>query len=157
MKICRTGHTIVAVCHGLCDANKALVLNRLVESLSCNGYIHLVADLHDCTGVDSSFVGTLMGLSQLLHSQEGHVVLNRIPKKVRRIMEDLGVMDAFTERSEELEEDLEMICINGDHFSMNDRMNLIKSAHEKLVAVDARNEERFSAFLSTLRQEMDQL
>lgn len=62
--------------------------NTLLES----GVNHLVLDLRDCVGMDSTFMGVLAGLCTRFHREAGGAVqVSHASEKIQRLMSTLGL------------------------------------------------------------------
>ncbi|MCC5842915.1 MAG: STAS domain-containing protein [Verrucomicrobia bacterium] len=62
--------------------------NALLES----GVRHLVLDLRDCIGMDSTFMGVLAGLCTRFHREaDGKVQVSHTSEKIQRLMSTLGL------------------------------------------------------------------
>lgn len=154
LEVARTGDNVLLRVLGLGNMNISLTLNDFVdESLQC-GYRHFALDLGDCLGMDSTFMGTVVGAARRIHESGGwHCMLN-VPKHCRDLLEMIGAAEFLVCKDNFPLAEVETEPLLPDRDSLR-RLRLIKQAHENLVAIDARNLERFGHFLAALETEMN--
>lgn len=122
----------------------------------------LVADLGGCTGMDSTFMGTLAGLAQRLMLQEGSLQIADPGEKNRRSLEDLG-LDHLMEidppnalwrgNLEQIRNDLVGTPALGSQ-SMDERARHVLDAHVTLSGTSEKNAEVFANVVETLGKKL---
>ncbi len=122
----------------------------------------LVVDLENCCGMDSTFMGTLMGLAARLAAQHsGSVHVAGVDQKNQRSLEDLGVdflveinppQAAWHENLTTIRESLERRSSSTP--SRTERSNHVLEAHQTLSDASAENAEKFSAVINMLEQDL---
>lgn len=141
---------LVKVC-GLGNMRLAMVLDDLCTLLSEKGSRQLALDLTDCSGMDSTFMGTLVSISANYAELGGWMCLVNVSAANRNLLEMLGVAKLVQTRESFPIDPLKVARL---HLPPTDdaarRLALIKKAHERLVAIDERNLEKFGAFLKML-------
>lgn len=130
--------------------------NALLES----GAHHLVLDLRDCIGMDSTFMGVLAGLCTRFHREaDGKVQVSNASEKIKRLMATLGLdrlLDAGDPPSaEELISRPEMLTeLDVAPQTPLASAETMLEAHENLVEVHADNALRFQDVLDYLREDI---
>ena len=84
-EVARSKNAIYVGVRGLGNLGNAPVFNEFAEKMIAEGWSRFVIDLEHCRGVDSTFMGTLLGISRSCTDQaaDGAVVL--APRGKRRL------------------------------------------------------------------------
>ncbi|MBC7979957.1 MAG: STAS domain-containing protein [Armatimonadetes bacterium] len=122
----------------------------------------LVIDLGDCTGMDSTFMGTLAGLSSKLSRKGGRMEVANPGEKNRNSLEDLGLdflmeiepKDAVWEDLEEKVRDFLKRKVAGMKAGTVLHTRHVLEAHEILVKANEGNKEKFSGLVKLLTEEV---
>lgn len=155
--ISRIEDAVVIVVVGLGNMFLAPTLQSFVESELKAGFRNFVIDLKECRGMDSTFMGTFIGLSNEVKKRFGWFCLVNISEENRCLLKMLGV--------------IHMVAIHDGDFPLTEgptttlyptndlyfRQKQIHSAHRLLVEADSGNYERFGAFVRALEEEMNDL
>ncbi|MEY5019049.1 MAG: hypothetical protein RLZ22_137 [Verrucomicrobiota bacterium] len=148
-------------CDGKGSFRNSPTMKAYAEERMGAGEKHLVVDLDACTGMDSTFMGTLAGMaSRLSAADDGGLQIAGADERNRRSLEDLG-LDFLME-------------INPPAAVWQDRLGAIRSelkpvgggavdphtggvhvldAHRKLSAINEKNKQAFSTVVSMLEKE----
>lgn len=120
----------------------------------------LVVDLEACTGMDSTFMGTLAGFAMKLAKRKGgRMEVVSASEKSERSLDDLGLSSLmeisrgegeFEDRVEELREALSEPKVIGS----TDRTQHVFDAHKTLCEADDDNNDKFSTVLDCLEAEL---
>lgn len=123
----------------------------------------LVVDLQECTGMDSTFMGTLAGMAARLSAMEGGVLQIAEPgERNRRSLEDLGLdflmeidppAAAWRGRVEGIRKELKPPQAPGSLDSLQ-RTRHVLEAHQTLSDVNHRNAREFSKVIDVLEHEL---
>ena len=125
----------------------------------------LVVDLEGCTGMDSTFMGTLAGLAtKLSKAGKGVLQVAGASERNRRSLEDLGLNfvlqiepeDApWQEREGDIRSSLEPV--NGDDSGATNqqRAGHVLEAHRLLSSANKANREKFRGVIDVLEAELD--
>jgi len=133
------------------------------DSRIAAGEIRLVVDLAECTGMDSTFMGTLAGLATRLSTLDGGELHIAEPgERNRRSLEDLG-LDFLMEidpveapwrgRVDEIRNELQAPHIPGT-FGRTQRARHVLEAHQALSELNDENARDFAAVVSQLEEEL---
>ena len=131
-------------------------LKKFVHAMIQRGYREFIVDLAACDHMDSTFMGTLTGISQnLRHLGQGSLrTVNVSPRNVE-LLENLGLNFLFevepleAELKRPAEQGAEMMVLPSES---GPEKELILAAHEALVAANPLNAERFRDVLEYLKQ-----
>lgn len=129
--------------------------NTLLES----GVHHLVLDLQDCIGMDSTFMGVLAGLCTRFHREtDAKVQVSHASDKIQRLMSTLGLdrlLDAGSPTlPQPLEDPAELTELDVAPQTPLASAETMLEAHENLVDVHEDNALRFQDVLDYLREDI---
>lgn len=142
---------------GLGTVNTAGTLWDFAWQAMADGCTRFALDLGACRGVDSTFMGTMVGIAQEARERGGEnawVWVLNVSDANRELLEIVGADRFLLFKSGVQMEPLETEPLIGESLSLERRVALIKRAHENLLAIDRRNEERFGEFLRYLTAEL---
>jgi len=137
-------------------------LKDFAEMRIASGERCLVIDLGACTGMDSTFMGTLAGLSTRLLAPGGKVQVADANERNRRSLEDLG-LDFLLEidpPSAPWKTSLETIRLGlspattAGSMGMNERARHVLDAHKELSSTSQENAKKFAGVVSLLEAEV---
>lgn len=148
---------------GLASMVNAPTLEAFAQQEIEEGARQFVMDLKACTGVDSTFMGLILALSNQLRELSGGddgangIVLINVDEHARKQLSSVGV-DAFVTLKRgktRLPKQLRLTPLTGVEASDRERLKLMVRAHRELVASDARNKAKFGAFLESIVAELE--
>ena len=153
-KVARSGGAVyVRVC-GLATMVNSVTFKEFADKMQAEGYGKFIVDLTECRGMDSTFMGILLGLGA--HGEkpspgDGVLVVNP-SGHCKHQMAAIGLdrLVKFRDGPPALPAALELQELPECHASPLERTRLIMKAHEALVKIDKKNEERFGPFLREL-------
>ena len=156
ISVARAGQAVYARTQGLGNFSNALMFEEFCEAELQQGAECFVIDLAECTGMDSTFMGVMAGLST--HFPPGRsaiVILNASPKN-RQLLDDLGLstLVAVRDKPDEIPQ-MEMQPLASDALPARERAERIRRAHQQLVDADSRNAAKFGPVLKLLQKELD--
>ncbi len=134
-------------------------LKEFLDKMLERGYKKFIFDFNDCITMDSTFMGTLAGLSIKLKKsgEEGKIVIVSPNKQCYRLLTTLGLDRIIEIRSklnnigdvtfEKVEEKKSM--------SKEEQVIMAIEAHENLIKISPENEVKFKNVLSLLREYLD--
>jgi PAS domain S-box-containing protein len=110
-------------------------------------------DLTDCTGLDSTFLGTLHEIATM--DTTGHTHILGPSDGVRALFTELGLEAVIAAiSSDEFEPPAELTLVPREQ-PTRDSHRLLLQAHETLSELSEENRERFSGVVKALRDELD--
>jgi anti-anti-sigma regulatory factor len=150
-----------------CEGKGSFLNSPLMKSFGENrvaeGETVLVVDLAECSGMDSTFMGTLAGMAaRLSATEDGALQIANADARNRGSLEDLGLdflmqinpADApWKERLEEIRSCLEP-AKPGELLDMNQRARHVLKAHEELSELNDKNAQVFDDVVNTLRKQV---
>lgn len=157
LKVARAGDAVLIQVHGLGNMYLAPTLQAFIESEMNSGFASFVVDLQDCQGLDSTFMGTFIGLSMMVKKKFGWFCLVNVSEENRRLLKMLGI--------------IHLVSIHDGAFPVADgemntlypttdpyvRQKQIHGAHRFLMDADHANVERFGPFIEALEEELSAL
>ncbi len=139
---------------GLGNMFLAPTLHSLVESELKSGFLNFVIDLKRCQGMDSTFMGTFIGLSTAVKRQFGWFCLVNVSDENMRLLKMLGVVHMVSIHDGDFpspQGESTTLYPTTDAFV---RQKQILSAHRLLMDSDPENVARFGPFIKALEDEM---
>lgn len=137
-------------------------LKACTEMRRAAGENHFVIDLAGCSGMDSTFMGFLAGLSSRVGKKKGWVQIADPGERNRRSLEDLG-LDCLLDidpaeapwqgKLEEIRAVLEPFSGKGDSNSQERALHVLDS-HRTLAGTSDENATRFANVLQVLEKEV---
>jgi len=141
---------------GLATMYNAACVRDFVERLLAEGYHRVLFDLERCAGMDSTFMGVLAGVATFEgpNGSPQVTVLNADPSNVG-LLEGVGLTHLLQlHRGHVDAPDIDLVSLR-ERTREEDRMELVRDAHERLIEVNPKNEAAFGAFLQALKLQMD--
>lgn len=157
-EVARDGSTVIIRALGLSSMKNAPVLDAFLGDVLHQKILMICVDLSGCAGMDSTFMGILVGRSHQCIEQGGRLVIVNPTANSQRLMAMLG-LDVVIPVIE-CEQKPELKFINLDAYaaiSPRIRLELIKRAHEDLAALSESNQGKFAAFLVALERDLNKL
>lgn len=145
-------------------------LRTAVEKYIADGGNSVVIDLEICQAVDSTFMGTLVGLANLCEEAEGSLQLANPTERTRSAMESLGldlIIDIDPEdaiwlaRVADIRATVESLHpqeldLSVPPISDEERTHHVLDAHKALCELNEKNEETFGYVCESLEEELRQ-
>ncbi|GIK52910.1 MAG: hypothetical protein HPKKFMNG_01509 [Planctomycetes bacterium] len=159
IEVARVAGAVYAKVVGLGNFNNAGPLRDYVEAALASGIRGVVVDLDTCTGLDSTFMGTLWGFTTYPVENSSDcqcvavTVVNATPTTLRA-MSSLGLPKVL--HVKDVHVDPPAVTLERLREGWQDRRartKLIHDAHKHLVKGDKENEARFGPFLAALVKE----
>ena len=177
IEVARAGDTVIFRVVGLGSVRGAGALWEFAERSMSEGRSRFAVDLGECKGLDSTFLGMLVGLAQRAEersgpkgtgsgpprggdnvvdptSPKGWVAVFNCSEANRELFEIVGADRYVRFRSVAEMEPIETEALEGGTQSLEERFALVRRAHENLISIDRRNEKRFGEFLRCLAAEL---
>ncbi len=148
--VARSDDTVYVRVSGLGTMHNAMTLRAFGERMAEEGFQRLLIDLDACDGVDSTFMGVLVGLRGLFGA-DMLVVLNANAHCMDQ-MSSVGLhhLLTFSDKPQPLPDEVELTPLPAGELSARERLELMRKAHQALVEIDRRNRDKFGAFLDAL-------
>lgn len=154
-RVARSGDTVYVCVSGLGTMTNSMTLSGFANAMTQEGYGRFVIDLERCRGVDSTFMGVLVGLNE---RAGGVVIVNAGPHCLKQLasvgLDRILKIDA---RPQALPDGVALTKLPEAAESPMERLRLIAKAHKELIRVDRRNEAKFGAFLQGIVRELGEV
>lgn len=141
--------------HGLGSMNNCLCVRDFLEDMVEDHRGFVVVDLEDCTGMDSTFMGVLAGIAtyEVDGRPVGVAVVNGSPQLVK-LLRGVGLTELVYVDPQPFDPPpLEFHRLE-EQPSEEDRLKLIRAAHEHLIEISEENEKLFGPLVKTIEREM---
>ncbi len=154
LRVSRAEDAVLIQVHGQGNMLLAPTLQTFVESELRAGFRCFVVDLRDCSGMDSTFMGTFIGLTVQVKNADGWFCLVHVSDENMRLLTMLGVLNMVSVH------DGEFPAADGESAVLHPtkdpyaRQKQILAAHKELTRIDPGNKERFQSFIDALEAEM---
>jgi anti-sigma B factor antagonist len=156
--VARHGHVVYVRAVGLANMKNAPMLDAFLVAEVTEEQQTVCVDLSACTGMDSTFMGLLVGSSQRLRATGGKLVIVNPTDTNLKLLKTLGVFDVVPVLEGCELPALEFVSLKGGaNQSTLQRMELVKKAHENLMALNVANKAKFTAFLAALEADLAKL
>lgn len=139
---------------------KAFGIERIALGERC-----LVVDLEACTGMDSTFMGTLAGLATRLSTRDdGILQIADAGERNRHSLEDLGLdflmqiepeSPVWREEIQKIRSQLKSIGSPGTQDNLQKAIHVLE-AHQVLSGTNEKNQRSFSTVVSLLESELEE-
>ena len=154
LEIARTADTVILRPVGLGNMKVAMGLMDFTAEMIRQGFLNFVFDLGRCKGLDSTFMGAMVGLAAASGEHGGSTSVVNAEASNIELLQIVGADRFLRLKGEYPMEDIETERLDFSSPSPERRLELVKKAHENLVDIDRRNAARFGAFLRQLSSEL---
>jgi anti-sigma B factor antagonist len=154
--VARCGDHLYVKSLGLANMKGAPTLDAfLAEERTAGGAMTAYLDLSECTGMDSTFMGVLVGNAGALQQVGGRlVVVNPSPGNLR-LLNMLGITSVVSVVPKCTVPQVEFVALSAvASTGVRDRMQLVHRAHLSLMALSPDNQSKFSAFVVALEGDL---
>ena len=159
----KRGH-VLASCHqqtvycrvvGLGNSNNCGPFRDFSDRMQAQGCAHFILDFSSCEGVDSTFLGVLLGIAMSDGPRRPEVVVVNATRPVRRVLGEVGIDHLVQVCRDDVElPDIPLSRLEPTDATDADRIGMMLTAHENLCRLEGDNVERFGNFLRLLRAEL---
>jgi len=155
-EIARCDETVYVRVNGLANMANAPLLDELLRVEIAQGARRACIDLSACQGMDSTFMGLLVGYAGTFGDHNGQLVLVNPAAENTRLLDMLGVstivpviagFDVPALRFVEVESD--------ERQTPRERAELMVVAHRNLMALSESNRQQFQPFLTALQKDLE--
>jgi len=158
LEAARTKDAVYVRVIGLGNFNNAGPLREYCESAFNEGARNVIVDLAQCTGLDSTFMGTLMGFIGFDGGPPVAVTVVNATPTTMRAMNSLGLPKILHVKEDVVEvPECRLQRLREGWQDKRRRTLLIRDAHVALIKADRENESRFGPFVEALCKEAREL
>ncbi|MEK7483575.1 MAG: STAS domain-containing protein [Planctomycetota bacterium] len=140
---------------GLANMDLANPFQKITQMKLKEAQTSFFIDLKECRGMDSTFMGVLIGIAIYDEGEkktEVHILNANSHNK--KLMQSLGLDQVVYVVPENTMLPKELHFMELTSSTTGDRIKLIHRAHQNLVDIDPRNAEQFGSFLELLKKEL---
>lgn len=157
-EVARDGGTVIVRALGLSNMKNAPMIDAFLGEITRQQITMVCVDLSSCTGMDSTFMGLLVGRSQQFAAKNTRLVIVNPTASASRLLNMLGLDQVIPVIACEQKTDLRFVSLEtGDAVAPRERLALIKRAHEDLASLSDANQGKFAAFLTALERDLARL
>ena len=150
----RTKEAVYVRVVGLGNFNNAGPMREYCEKSFGDGILNVIVDLAHCTGLDSTFMGTLMGFLSFGDGNRFSVTVVNATPTTMRAMSSLGLPKILHVKENPIRfPDCKLVRLREGWQDKRRRTLLIRDAHVALMRTDKDNEARFGPFVEALVKE----
>jgi len=155
----RQGDAVYVRSSGLANMKNAPVLDAFLAAELAAGARKVYVDLAACTGMDSTFMGLMVGFARHYEDAGGTLAIVNPGANNLRLLKMLGVTEVVrVSESQRLPPDIDFVLIASDpDLSPTERAELISRAHQNLMRISESNKAKFSAFLAAIEADLARL
>jgi anti-sigma B factor antagonist len=155
-RIARSGTMVYVRAEGLANMKTAPVLHAFLSKARDEGVRSAYIDLSGCLGMDSTFMGLLVGQAQAFADAGGRLAVVKPNELCLRLLKQLGVDEVITVVPLVEVPSVEYIDLAGDSaVEQAARIELVRQAHQNLSSLNDLNRAKFSAFLTALDEDLN--
>jgi anti-anti-sigma regulatory factor len=155
-RIARQGDAVYVRVVGLGTMTNSVTFKEFADRMLQEGFRRFIVDLAECRGVDSTFMGLLLGLSQAggKGAKSDTLTIVNAGAHCKKQMESIGLhrLLKIEDAPHDLPKGVELCELPEAETSPVARLKLIVKAHQDLIAIDKKNEEKFGAFLRDIKK-----
>ena len=160
-RIARQGDAVYVRVIGLATMTNSVTFKDFADRMADEGFRRFIIDLAECRGVDSTFMGLMLGLARPPREKgkeappDALTIVNA-GAHCRKQMESIGLHRLLRIQADpaEIPRGLELHDLPEAETSSIARLKLIMKAHQDLIAIDKKNEEKFGAFLRDIQKNL---
>ena len=154
LEVARSAQTVIIRVVGLGNMKVAMGLMDFTAEMLRTGYRQFIFDLSACKGLDSTFMGAMVGLAAAAQEDGGSAAVVNASTDTAELLQIVGADKFLKLAGPYAMEDLETERLEPPPPGPERRLELVRKAHQNLVVIDQRNEARFGAFLRQLSKEL---
>ena len=153
LEACGYQNSLLIKVGGLADMHLAVTTKELITNSYDKGYQVFILDFTNCSGLDSTYMGTLICLWEEVEKKNFKMELYNVNNPCQKLLEMLGVASILQLNGDLEIPDLEYTCLTPTIDNAEVRLQLIERAHQRLVNLNPENQQRFGKFLDMLKEE----
>lgn len=153
--VARVGKDVYVRAQGLANMKNAPLLDAFLRAEMADGANQVLVDLSSCAGMDSTFMGLLVGKNDQLREHGGDLRVLNANAQCDRLLRMLGI-DMVVDLIGGLElPDMEFVPLQSDPSQTRaQQLELVQQAHEALVALSEENRRKFEPFLEAMQKDI---
>jgi len=156
-RVASAGDTVYIKVFGFASAVCCPTFKAFVERMTKAGKKAFVVDLGGCKLMDSSFMGTLLGILDEGKKNARKVVIINADKRCYSLLQSVGLtrVMAVHRRGVAVPKGLSLHRLRVQRAGKEKLRRIVEEAHDRLIAVDESNRKRFEPLLKALAKEFE--
>lgn len=158
-RVARDGNNLYVQASGLANMKNAPLLDALFQSDAHRDLQMICIDLAQCTGMDSTFMGLLVGTSSMMKVDARRLVVVNPSDLCMKLLDMLGVSEVLPVLSHCQSPEITFVDLGEGSIAVGamQRMEVIRRAHHALAGVNEANHVKFAAFIAALEADLAKL
>lgn len=156
--VARSGDIAYARVNGLANMRNTPILDEFLRRELDADLTTILIDLATCTGMDSTFMGFLVGFHADAGDRDCRLVLINPRREIARLLDMLGVSTMVPTITGHQVPQLSLVDLHkGGEMTPRQRAELVLAAHHNLMRLSAENREKFTAFVQAMESDLKKL
>lgn len=158
-RVARDEGSLYVQANGLANMKNAPLLDALFQSEAQGSLQMICVDLAQCTGMDSTFMGLLVGTSSIMKANSNRLVVVNPSELCAKLLDMLGVSEVLPVLAHCQSPEITFVELGDGAVAVGamQRMEVIRRAHHALAGVNEANHLKFSAFIAALEADLAKL
>lgn len=158
-RVARDGNSLYVQASGLANMKNAPLLDALFQSEANNDLQMICVDLAQCTGMDSTFMGLLVGTSSTMKANSHRLVVVNPSELCSKLLDMLGVSEVLPVLPRCQAPEVTFVELGEGVMAVGalQRMEVIRRAHHALAGVNDANHAKFATFIAALEADLAKL
>jgi anti-anti-sigma factor len=153
--VASAGVAVYVRASGLCSMKNAPMLDAFLAGARSEGATDAYIDLADVAGMDSTFMGLMVGYATTFAEAGGALIIVRPSEKSMALLTLLGLVEIIRVVPETLCPDVRFVELENDpDLTPSQRTDLVKRAHQSLSGLNEANRAKFAPFLAALEADL---
>ena len=147
---------------GYATLNNSIFFKEFVEQMLQKGFRDFIVDLSLCQGMDSTFMGVLVGIKFFFQDTDQsdcypRVTLINLTNYHQNLLDTLGISAVLEIKKTPIQlPNIPMTTLQETRPDTKVRLKIIREAHQYLVSLNEKNKKIFTEFLRMLDQELQE-
>lgn len=158
-RVARDGANLYVQASGLANMKNAPLLDALFQTESDGNLQMICVDLSLCTGMDSTFMGLLVGTSSIMKANSHRLVVVNPSDICGKLLDMLGVSEVLPVLPHCQAPEVIFVDLGEGAVAVGamQRMEVIRRAHHALAGVNEANHAKFATFIAALEADLAKL
>ena len=158
-RVARDEGTLYVQASGLANMKNAPLLDALFQSETGLDLHMVCVDLAQCTGMDSTFMGLLVGTSSTMKANGHRLVVLNPSELCTKLLDMLGVSEVVPVLAHVHAPEVTFVDLGEASVPVGaiQRMEVIRRAHHALASVNEANHAQFAGFITALEADLARL
>ena len=158
-RVARDRNNLYVQASGLANMKNAPILDALFQLEVHSDLQMICVDLAQCTGMDSTFMGLLVGTSAVMKAEARRLVVVNPSELCSKLLDMLGVSEVLPVLPRCQSPEITFVDLGEGCVAVGamQRMEVIRRAHHALAGMNEANHAKFAAFITALEADLAKL